>query len=211
LFVSAIIPAYNEENTVADVIGTVKEAKEVDEVVVVSDGSRDNTAFISKRCGAKVVELPENRGKGAAIKAGLQACRGDILLLHDADLVGLKAQHIRDLLEPVVKNHADMSVGIFTKGRLSTDLAQKIAPQLSGQRAVKRSVLEGLSNLEITGYGVDFVLTRYAEKAKVRVCEVEMKDLTHVTKEEKLGFVKGFAQRMKMYWQIYRGIILAKR
>lgn len=209
--ISAIIPAYNEESTIASVINTVKKVDYIDEIIVVSDGSKDKTACISERCGARVIELPENRGKGAAVKAGLEICKGDVILLLDADLVGLSIKHIKNLLEPVLKDDADMAIGLFTSGRFSTDLAQKIAPHLSGQRALKKSVLNGLSNMEITGYGIEVALTRYAEKERIRTQEVELEDLTHVTKEEKLGFVKGFAQRMKMYWQIYRGFILARR
>lgn len=209
--VSAIIPAFNEENTIARVIYTLKKVQRVDEIIVVSDGSVDGTASVARSCGVDVIELPQNRGKGAAVKRGLDKCKGDIALLVDADLIGLKEKHIEDLLEPVINGSADMSVGVFSNGRVSTDLAQKISPYLSGQRAVKKSILDRIGNIECTGYGIEIALTKFAEKEKINIHEVELNDLTHVMKEEKLGFVRGFIERMKMYWQILKGLKAAGR
>ena len=209
--ISAVVPAYNEENTIAGVINVLKDIKIINEIIVVSDGSRDGTAGVAKSCGAHVIELPDNMGKGAAVKAGLENSSGEIVLLMDADLVGLKRKHVEMLVKPVMDGIADMTVGLFTSGRFSTDLAQKIAPQLSGQRAVRRSVLLGLTNIEATGYGIEVALTRYADVENLRVQEVELEDLTHITKEEKLGFIRGFSQRLRMYWQIYRGFLMVRR
>ncbi|MCX8130092.1 MAG: glycosyltransferase family 2 protein [Clostridia bacterium] len=209
--ISAIIPAYNEENTISDVIKTIKSVNEIEEIIVVSDGSRDNTAGLAISCGARVVELEHNRGKGAAIKAGIKHCSGEIILLLDADLIGLNAFHIRKLLNPVLNNSADMTIGLFSKGRFSTDIAQKIAPNLSGQRAVRKSVLESLKGIDTAGYGIEVSLTIHAQKTNIRVDEVVLEDLTHVMKEEKLGLLRGFMERMKMYWQILKGMRLARR
>ena len=211
VYISAIIPAFNEESTIANVLNTLKMADNINEIIVVSDGSTDDTALISRRCGARVVELPQNRGKGAAIKAGLNICRGDIILLLDADLVGLKTVHVESLLKPVAAARSDMAVGVFSNGRFSTDMAQKITPQLSGQRAVRKWILDRMANLELSGYGVEVALTRYAEEENIPVLFVELADLTHITKEEKLGFFRGFAQRLKMYWEILKGLSLARR
>jgi polyisoprenyl-phosphate glycosyltransferase len=106
---------------------------------------------------------------------------------------------------------ADMAVGVFRKGRWSTDLAQKIAPGLSGQRALKKDILEQLPYLEFAGYGIEMALTVYAQRTGLRVTEVELDDVTHIMKEEKLGLIHGFAARMRMYWQIFRGYRLARR
>lgn len=199
-----IIPAYNEERTIADVINAAKKVDLIEKIIVVSDGSTDNTAKIARECGAEVIELEINRGKGAAIKAGVDNTNANVLLLLDADLIGLTENHIIDLLLPVLKDEADMSIGIFSSGRFTTDLAQKVAPQLSGQRAIKKDVLSKINNIDITRYGVEIALTKSVEKEGYRVKNVELKDLTHIMKEEKLGLRKGFAARMRMYWDIIR-------
>ena len=73
--VSVIIPAYNEEKTVANVIKTVKSLNYIDEIIVVNDGSVDNTEQTAKEAGATVLSHTKNRGKGAAIKTGFKTRR----------------------------------------------------------------------------------------------------------------------------------------
>jgi len=204
--VSAIIPAFNEEKTIGEIVRTLAKVDIVEEIIVVSDGSWDQTATIAKKCGAMVIELPENMGKGAALKKGLEDCKNDIVLFLDADLIGLREMHIRKLLEPVMRNQCEMTIGVFDKGRISTDLAQMIAPQLSGQRGVRKSILDNLENMEVTGYGIEVALTKYAKKNRIRVIEVKLNNLTHVTKEEKYGVKDGFNKRLKMYWQICKSL-----
>ncbi|MCX7903658.1 MAG: glycosyltransferase family 2 protein [Caloramator sp.] len=202
--VSCIIPAYNEEKTIASIIDTVKKVNLINEIIVVSDGSTDKTASIAKKAGATVIELPENMGKGAAVKIGIENSQNDIVMLLDADLIGLKENHVIDLLLPVINDEADMTVGIFVNGRLTTDLAQKIAPFLSGQRVLKKYIFNNIDNIEYTKYGIEVALTRYLRKNNFRVKNVELKDLTHIMKEEKLGFKEGFKARMKMYRDIIK-------
>ncbi|KUO76142.1 MAG: glycosyl transferase family 2 [Clostridia bacterium BRH_c25] len=202
--VTAIIPAYNEEPTIAGVVNCIKKVDKIKKVIVVSDGSVDRTADIARECGAEVIELAENVGKGGAIKAGVNECGTEIILFLDADLIGLNEQHVLDLIEPVINNKADMTVGIFRNGRMVTDLAQKVTPYLSGQRAIKKSVIDKIPNIDITRYGVEVALTKYVDKFSVRVQEVDLPDMTHVTKEEKLGLIKGVQARIKMYWDIVK-------
>ena len=202
--VSAIIPAYNEEKTIGGVLRTIKSVSLITEIIVISDGSTDGTAQIARNYGAHVIELSENIGKGGAIKAGLDRCSFDILLLLDADLIGLKSSHIVDLLMPVIKDEADMTVGIFKKGRAFTDIAQKIAPNLSGQRALKKYILEEIHNIDLIRYGLEVALTKLVNNDSYRVKEIYLQDITHLTKEEKMGLVHGFSSRMKMYWDIVK-------
>lgn len=202
--VTAVIPAYNEEHTIAGVVKCVKGVDKIQKVIVVSDGSTDRTAEIARDCGADVIELNENVGKGGAIKAGINECETKIILFMDADLIGLTEKHVLDLIEPVINDKADMTIGIFKNGRIVTDLAQKVTPYLSGQRAIKKSIIEKLHNIDITRYGVEVALTKYVDKYSVRVQEVNLPDMTHVTKEEKLGLIKGVHARLKMYWDIVK-------
>ena len=200
--ISAIIPAYNEGKTIGNVLRVVKSVPLINEIIVISDGSTDDTASIAKDYEAYVVELPSNIGKGGAIKAGLDVCNSEIILLLDADLIGLKMNHIYDLLVPVINNEFDMTVGIFKHGRAVTDLAQKIAPILSGQRALKKYILEEIPNIDLVRYGLEMALTKLVNNESYRVKEIYLQDITHLTKEEKMGLVHGFSSRMKMYWDI---------
>jgi len=200
--IAAVIPAYNEEATIGEIIRTVRQVPVISEVLVVSDGSTDNTAQVAEEAGARVVRLAANVGKGGAMMTGVKNTDADIVLFLDADLLGLRPQHVLDLLEPVVSGPAEMSIGIFEAGRLATDLAQFIAPYLSGQRAVRRTLFDRLPDLDMARFGVEVALTKFVKTEGIPVAEVELKEMSHIMKEEKLGLVKGVMARMKMYWEI---------
>lgn len=83
--VSIIIPAYNEEKTIAEIISRIKGLHSCAEIIVINDGSTDNTAAAALESGAKVYSHPYNIGNGAAIKSGIRAATGDILIFMDGD------------------------------------------------------------------------------------------------------------------------------
>lgn len=195
--VAAIIPAFNEERTIGEVVGAVRRSSLVDDVIVVSDGSRDATVPAAQRHGARVIELLENLGKGGAIAAGLGFTTARIILLLDGDLVGLTTTHIQDLLAPVLAGRAEVSIGQITR-----DLIQTLFPNFSGQRALRREVLEAIPNLESTGFGLEAVLSRHVRTSGLRTCTVELRYLTHVPKQEKHGLFRGYVGKLKATWQI---------
>lgn len=201
---AAIVPAYNEEQNIGKVLSALTSSPLIDEVVVVSDGSTDRTAEVAQKYPVKVIDLPANVGKGGAMRIGANNTEAEVLLFVDADLIGLTGRHIADMLEPVKNGRAAMTVGVFEEGRLATDLAQKIAPFLSGQRVILRSVFQEIPDIENKRYGVEMALSRYAEREQIPVVHVELKHMAQVTKEEKLGFWKGFRARLRMYWEIIR-------
>ncbi len=111
---SIVIPVYNEESTIAEMIKRVKKAPSFQlkkEIVVVDDGSTDRTAKVLKKTkGIKVVRLKKNQGKGTAIRTGLGQASGDILLIQDADLE-YNPDEYRLLLQPILKGFADVVYG----------------------------------------------------------------------------------------------------
>jgi len=199
---AAVVPAYNEEHTIANVVRALVASPQIHEVIVVSDGSTNNTAAVAAKMGAIVVNLPENRGKGGAMLVGIKQTDADYILFMDADLIGLRSTHIQAMLEPIKTGRVEMTLGLFKKGRKTTDLAQKFAPFLSGQRVIKTSLLKEVQDMDISRFGVELALTRFIEEREVEYEIVELKDLSHIMKEEKLGFWRGIAARLKMYREI---------
>ena len=173
--VSVLIPAYNEADRIAR---TIESVRQIDsggdiEVIVVDDGSVDGTAEAAEHAGATRVLRQTNQGKGAALRAAAAVAAGEILLLLDADL-GETAGEAGKLLEPITMGAADMAIATFPvrPGRgggagLVVRLARwgihgltgrvMLAP-LSGQRAIRREVLEG-SGAFADGWGVEIALT----------------------------------------------------
>ncbi|OGF21962.1 hypothetical protein A2Y83_02735, partial [Candidatus Falkowbacteria bacterium RBG_13_39_14] len=109
--VIVVIPAYNEEKTIKEVVREVK--KEADEVIVVDDGSKDKTLMLARHEGAIVLRHVINRGQGAALQTGNRyaLCRGaDIIVHFDADGQH-KAEDIRKLVKPIMNNECDAVLG----------------------------------------------------------------------------------------------------
>lgn len=204
--VTAIIPAYNEEKYINNVLKALKEVEEITQIIVVSDGSTDNTVQKALSWDVQVIALTKNIGKGGALTVGLKYALEENILFLDADLIGLTKQHIEVLIRPVLEGQVEMTVGIFEHGRLATDMAQFISPYLSGQRCLKKKWLEQIDNLAISGFGVEIVLNHFAEQNKLPIKIVHLPNMSHVMKEEKLGLVRGFAYRMKMYWEIVKSV-----
>ena len=115
IVVSAVMPAYNEEATIEHSVRRVRAVALRIEIVAVNDASRDRTGEILDRLHAegvidRVVHQPHNMGKGAAVRAGIQAASGHVIVIQDADLEYDPAE-FRSLLEPIRLDRADAVYG----------------------------------------------------------------------------------------------------
>lgn len=112
--ISIILPAKNESAAIVQTIAQIKQLKLAHEIIVVNDGSTDNTKQVAEAAGAKVVTHPYSKGNGAAIKTGARNATGDIIIFMDAD-----GQHdpqdIPQLLEKINQGY-DLVVGARQKG-----------------------------------------------------------------------------------------------
>jgi len=203
-----IIPAYNEEKNITAILSVLKQFQEIYEILVVNDGSSDKTSDIAISHGFRVLEIKQNMGKSHAMWMGLKNTKAPVILFLDADLIGIKSEYIKNLIVPVCEDKADMTLGIFTSGRGITDLAQKLAPFLTGQRASKRWILESLpQEFWTSGFGIEIALTRFAKDNSLRLLDVRLHNATHTMKEEKLGFLRGAFARLRMYRDILKQIL----
>lgn len=112
--VSFLIPAYNEEATIGEVLDRIAALGLDAQLVVVDDGSRDRTAEIAEQHGATVIRQA-NAGKGAAIRAAIAAIDGDIAVIQDADMEYDPAE-VPELIEPIVRGFADVVYGSRLRG-----------------------------------------------------------------------------------------------
>lgn len=186
---SLIIPAYNEEKTIAHVIKQAKLVREISEIIVVDDGSRDRTANIAKDLGAEVIKHHKNLGKGEAIKTGISHARGTVMLFLDADLQNITDKKISALITPILKDKADFTKAAFTRaGGRVTEFAVKpmmkmLYPEsqfkqpISGQFAGKKSFLNKIK-IE-PKWGIDIAILLDAIKHGQRVAEVNIGELVH--------------------------------
>jgi glycosyltransferase involved in cell wall biosynthesis len=197
--VTAVIPAWNEAQTVGAVVYAALDARLVDEVVVVDNASSDATASVAAAHGARVVFEP-TPGKGEAMRRGVAAApQAGVVVFLDADLVGLRAGDIDRLAAAVVEGRAAMACGLFDRGPVANRIFLDRLPVLTGQRAVRRDVFELLADDDLRGYRVEAALNSVvAQRGLVRHDEV-IPGLWHRTKEEKLASpVVGHATKLAM-------------
>lgn len=205
--VAIIIPAYNEEPRIGNVLRAATRAKLADEVIVVSDASQDRTAYVARAYdGVRVIELPCNTGKGGAMAAGAAATDAKFLVFVDADLAGLRPEHVDQIVRPLLDDRCDMCIGVFRGGKFWSDTAQRISPYISGQRAMRRELFDSIPFLSEIRMGVEVTINTYAKRSRARVMRTVLRGVSNTYKERKLGLVKGVAARTKMYAEIVRAM-----
>lgn len=170
--ISVIIPAYNEALTIAGIVFKIKELYPDYEIIVVNDGSTDDTAAIAKEAGAHVHSHPYNIGNGAAVKSGIRVARGDIMVFMDADNQH-NPEDIKNLL--TYFPDYDMVVGARSNGDqaswgrtfgntvynwLASYVAKFYIPDLtSGFRAIKADIARNFLSLLPNTYSYPTTLT----------------------------------------------------
>jgi len=218
--VVALIPALNEEDRITQTVKAVQSIPQVGRVVVIDDGSKDNTAQLAVDAGARTIRSTRNVGKGPVLEhAAKQHEDADIILLLDADL-GDTAAQASLLLEPVLSGELDMSIARFPKptGKAGFGLVKNLArfeirrsggddadfqAPLSGQRAITRNCLDSIRPFA-RGYGVEVVLTARALRKGYRVAEIE----TTMSHKATGRTFRGFYHRGRQFRDVLGAVIL---
>ena len=211
---TVIIPAYNESQRILGVLKALKQVAEVKEIIIVDDGSVDDTAavieaFMPQDRRIKLLRQPMNQGKGAAIFTAWATVATEYVVMLDGDLIGLHPEHIHALCEPVLSGSCDMTLGVFKGGDWKTDFSHWVTPWLSGQRCLRRDMLQSVSFQAAAGYGLETALTVAARQQGWKVKQVPLVGMSHPISEVHRGGLKGVFHRLKMYAQIVRAWYLA--
>ncbi len=208
--VAAIVPAYNEAPTIGIVVRALVKSGFLDDVIVVSDGSTDQTASVAKANGATcVLALPRNIGKGQAMRAGVMATSAEVIFFCDADLKVLSKQHVRMIIEPVIKGRLMMCVGLYDRGPLLTKI-EAVLPLISGQRAMRREIFLGVPGAYMQGFMVESALNYYCRCHGFAYDTVKLDGLRIRHKIDKVGFWRGAWEYLHMSAQIIRALLVVR-
>ncbi len=192
--ITAIICAYNEERTIRGVLVSVLKSGLFHEVVVVDDGSTDRTREIIQNLKRDYqfvdIHLSENRGKGYALATGIEASTSELLVFLDADLIGLRKSHFKQLIIPVLYDEADMVLGqhIHEPNLINEIVYYSLNPfvPIVGQRALwKRDILPILDRIRDSRYGVETIINLHYLGNCKRIKVVKLLGVKHFKKFEK--------------------------
>lgn len=194
--ISVIVPAYNEENTIQRVLEALeREMPGTHEIIVVDDGSTDRTAEIAEAvsrsaAAVRVIRLPRNQGKTAALRAGFAASSGEVVIVQDADLE-YDPVDIPILIEPILQGKADVVYGSrfmirraarvlyfrhYLANRFLTFLSNLLTDLNftdveTGYKAFRGEIIRAML-IEARGFGFEIEVTAKIAKLKCRVYEV---------------------------------------
>jgi glycosyltransferase involved in cell wall biosynthesis len=196
--VSAIIAAYNEQDTIASVVRAVEGHPLVDEIIVVDDGSTDATSARAQETSARVITLEANQGKAGAMSAGVRAALNDTILFLDADILGLTHEMITLTVTPVLTGKCGMFVAIRARRSYWMNRLLYFIPVLGGERALTRQIWRNVPRTYRKGFQIEIALNYYTKKSGSRMGFGVMPGLSQVIKEKKRGFWLGLWQRIKM-------------
>ena len=190
---SIIVPVYNEPSTLEEIVNRLLALEETYEVILVNDGSANQTTDLITKLSdlepIQVIHHQNNRGKGAAIRTGLDACRGDIIAIQDADLEYDPAE-ISKLIAPIIHGDVDVVYGSRFLGpnatstpfyrRMANQLLTWTSNQMTGleltdmetcYKVMTKQVIQSLE-LQENRFGIEPELTAKIAKQKWRLIEI---------------------------------------
>lgn len=200
--VAAVVPAYNEQETLTDVLAVLRDTRQVDEIIVVSDGSTDGTVGVARALGVKTIRLKRNHGKGIALATGVAHTTAPILVFVDGDILNLSDYLLNQLIDPVVSGGAAMNIGVRHRGWLINLLHRRLGPLLSGIRCLRREVFEAVPEDYLLGYRVETALNWACRRLGGRCTTTVLYRLKHLVKEKKRGLAEGLTSRFRMFWDV---------
>jgi glycosyltransferase involved in cell wall biosynthesis len=190
---SVVIPAYNEKNTILEVLGRVRAVNHPKEIIIIDDFSTDGTRGILQALplsdDLSIIYQPKNAGKGAALRAGFAKVSGSIVVIQDADLEYDPAEY-DSLIQPILSNKADVVFGSRFQGRphrvllywhsvgnfILTTLSNmftnlNLTDMETGYKVFRSDILKTIT-LRENRFGFEPEFTAKISKAKCRVYEV---------------------------------------
>ena len=218
--VTVVIPAYNEEKRIVQTLQAVKSLDGISRIIVVNDGSDDQTSFLARKEGVLVLDLDSNRGKGGAMNAALPLIETDIVAFLDGDL-GESAAQAGKIIQPIMDGQTDLCIASFppptkkggfgiVKGTAVWAIKKvgkmEVTAPLSGQRAMSREVLQAITPFH-EAYGVELGMSLKALRMGYRIMEVP----TTMKHNETGRDLKGFIHRGRQFIDVVKVILMVTR
>lgn len=205
---TCLIPAYNEAARIGHVLDAVIGHRDLQDIIVIDDGSTDDTAAVADRGGVTLLRTTGNLGKTGAVGFGLRHVKTSHVLLLDADLIGLTADNVAALIAPVSNGAAAAAISL----RGNAPLLWRVIglDYISGERALPLDMLA--PHLEtfdrLPKFGFEVYLNRLLLNAKSPIAVVSLPDVASPSKAAKQGLWRGVKSDVLMMRDIFQTISL---
>lgn len=203
--ISLVLPAYNEEKNIKSTIDLLLENKEINQIIVINDGSSDKTADICKAYDTiTFIDLQQNKGKTNAVLRGIAEAKHDHIFLFDADLLGLKQEYITNTIKKY-KDGYDMVIMDYSgAGWFRHRIIQGITA-LSGVRILHKKYFSEISFLPDDSFELETRINEYFIKHNLSIAIVDAETVVSPYKFQKYPFHVGVIreiQAMEQYMLI---------
>ncbi len=197
---SAVIPAYNEAPRIRAVIEALRLTPSIGEIIVVDDGSHDNTGEVVEDIpGVIYVRNEHNIGKAGSMERGVALAMNDVIFFCDADLIGFTSEHAEAIIKPVLDGQYDMFIGMRGNVMQRTVRAWGLN---SGERALRKKTWNTLPPYYKYRYRIEAGLNRHVKHTSRKGLGWRMFDYSQPLKESKYGVVRGTLLRWWMNFDV---------
>lgn len=201
--VTAIVAAYNEAPRIGRVLQTLTAYPDFTDVIVIDDGSTDQTAEVASGYPVTVIRVEPNQGKGHAMDVGVAHANTDVIFFADADIVGLTHTMIAETVGPVLDGDCDMFILMRNRKIYLLHRLMAFIPLLGGERALTKQLWEILPDRYKNRFrieaGLNFYAIHHGKGIKYRV----FPGISQTVKEAKFGFTEGIRRRLSMFWEVF--------
>jgi len=214
LFVSCLIPAYNEGANIGRVLKVVQKLSFLDEIIILDDGSSDNTSEVvqqyqKKNNALKLLTSTANCGKTLAIRRGVNACRGDVVVILDSDLINLKPDNVFKLVSAIKDETHDLVILDRAGDRKAIWGWTDCARFFGGERAFRKKDFLQIEFPARGGFLLEIIMNLNFIQRKKKIKTIFCDNLFTLHDHNKKGFRKGFRHYLKMSGEIlaFSGLI----
>lgn len=207
LFVSCLIPAYNEGANIGRVLEVVQKLSFLDEIIILDDGSSDNTLEVvrqyqKKSNTLKLLTSPANCGKTVTIQRGVNACRGDIVVMLDADLINLKPENVRTLVSAIKDDTCDLVILDRAGDRKALWGWTDCARFFGGERAFRKKDFLQIEFPAQGGFLLEIIMNLHFIRQQKKIKTIYCDNLFTLHDYNKKGFREGLKHYLKMSQEI---------
>jgi glycosyltransferase involved in cell wall biosynthesis len=203
--ISCVVCAYNEALQISQILKAIHGHPLLSEIIVVNDGSTDETAELAAQFpGVTLISYSQNRGKTYALSRGIEAAKGDYLMLLDADLDGLTATDVYALAEPVLRGRAQVSLSLRAN---SLALYRGLGLDfVTGERMLPtRLIKPHVERMQaLPRWGGEVFMNRLITAEELSVAVVKWHTVYNIRKARKVGKWRGFLAELSMTADVFR-------